>query len=74
MDGWINAKDRQPALFERVIAHARGGYIFIGHTATDSGHWQDDDDEWTVAVTHWMPLPPPPVAGAGDESVSGDEG
>jgi hypothetical protein len=24
-------------------------------------HWAADDGEWLDAITHWMPLPPPPM-------------
>lgn len=65
-DGWISVEERLPHPWEKVIVYLppnpTGLYadgIVIVAESDESGQWWDIDS--TVRVTHWMPLPDPPV-------------
>ena len=68
---WIPVEEALPEPSEVVLIHANtegddGHYITIGQFCRTSGTWEDfvsvafefEDNE---TVTHWMPLPAPPV-------------
>ena len=69
---WISVEDRMPSVDDCVLAYAEDeGKLFIGkihdkqwvdtgitcHPASDCFPYTDHQD----SVTHWMPLPEPPV-------------
>lgn len=70
---WINIEDKLPEYQERVLISAYKGYengsedhcVDIADrrfTNKDGHHWMNSPDTlkgWIV--THWMPLPEPPI-------------
>lgn len=65
---WINVDERLPTTKGLNITagphFAGGGYWVFPLFFEDGLWWTDSDDPQLVqdAVTHWMPLPPPPEA------------
>ena len=66
--GWINVKDRLPEDMKHVLVFGvlKGKVLPGVHKAWHfrlTGHWVEDDDrEWPIYnVTHWQPMPVPPV-------------
>ena len=68
---WIPVEEALPEPFEVVLIHANtegddGHYITIGQFCDTTGSWEDfvsgcfEFKEYET-VTHWMPLPAPPV-------------
>jgi hypothetical protein len=62
---WISVEDRLPEPRTHVLGWAAPGYIGIQYCIEDSNQKMkilalEDEDYERVAVTHWMPLPPPP--------------
>lgn len=56
---WISVRDRLPK-GERVLVVDEESWIFCGFY--EEGIWENTaGDEAGVEVTHWMPLPEPPV-------------
>ena len=73
--GWISVNKRLPEPDEPVLAH---NGKWTGVAAWMSGkylepleRWQDEHREFIEmmgpAITHWMPLPPPPTSAEGVE-------
>jgi hypothetical protein len=68
MNDWISVDDRLPDKNEMVIVYANDMVKSFVETACYyicpeylTGDWCDDYEEpYTLNVTHWMPLPPPP--------------
>ena len=70
MSEWISVKERLPELHTSVLVYRKnlsgmGGYVNIDHMdvmwADDEPMWSGDVLTWKSRVTHWMPLPEPPV-------------
>jgi Lar family restriction alleviation protein len=64
-DGWVSVKDRLPKEGDAVLVYEprRSPPIQVNE------YWRDyeaykDENEW--GVTHWMPLPKPPIAREGE--------
>jgi len=85
-DGWISVKDRLPDENVRVIArvycnkkilidahehiHHLEGYY--SNEWWDSFHERFEDDD--LEVTHWMPLPEPPVSAVKEHNTHATKG
>ncbi|MEH4222116.1 DUF551 domain-containing protein [Escherichia coli] len=60
-DGWISCSDRMPDNNHDVLFFDVWGYIRIGWFSADDWSWFTSDDGCCMEVTHWMPLPEPPL-------------
>jgi hypothetical protein len=54
---WIKVEDRLPAPYDDVIVYLWPGTIDLAY---------HDEDDWVLdedggVITHWMPLPQPPL-------------
>lgn len=58
MAEWISVKDRLPEEGEVVVIYIKPE-VGVGYAETDI-YLMGDFDEYSEAVTHWMPLPEPP--------------
>ena len=62
---WISTKDRLPEDGERVLIYTKYEDIIVAKYYSLRGVWrspEDVEEEYTNnEVTHWMPLPKPPV-------------
>lgn len=61
---WINIKNAIPEEYKSVIIYTTKKRITLG--IFDGENWIKEDDEiiakWNIGeVTHWMPLPQPPL-------------
>ena len=54
---WISVDDRLPEDGDVVIICTNKNFVYAGELIGDT--WFLDNDSWTAAVTHWMPLPQP---------------
>ena len=66
MNEWISVEDRLPeSAGEWVLVYADGAYNCIGYTLQAGFHdWCSNRDGLNVCIediTHWQPLPEPPV-------------
>ncbi len=68
MTNWISVKDRLPDNEVLVLGYRKDRFeecFFTGYW--DKGNWSihpsgwNSEDDHIRNVTHWMPLPPPPV-------------
>ena len=71
MSEWIECSDLTPIGGVRVIFYSKRSGLCVGHkfnSDPESTFWEDElnqdrcgdpDDVWDV--THWMPLPKPPI-------------
>lgn len=59
---WISVKDRLPEKSGKYIAYSRGDIDTLPYSAKNKAFNSDDNDngEFRIPATHWMPLPPPP--------------
>lgn len=57
MNDWISVRTCQPRLWKEVLLHHADGTILIGERFR-FGYLNEDV---FGKVTHWMPLPAPPV-------------
>ncbi len=65
---WTNVKDRLPKAHELVLVFGEDG-VFRAYTDGDKEHpsWQCSptgsyaSDGCVFCITHWMPLPHPPI-------------
>ena len=64
---WISIKDRLPEIYQPILTYDRKGDIISSERTEDyKGTPQfDNDDE----VTHWMPLPDPPIESENQNSL-----
>lgn len=51
---WINAKERMPEKDGRYLVSEDSSYTWIGVATMRQG-------EFDIPITHWMPLPQPPI-------------
>lgn len=59
-ESWISVEDRLPKENTEVIGVDRSGVFWIAEQET--GFWNNDTkSHWIINITHWKPLPPPPV-------------
>jgi hypothetical protein len=64
---WINVSDRLPQENGETLCFSPGLGIFIadfGLYPDGGGSWFDDGEVWFPGqdITHWLPLPAPPVS------------
>ena len=57
---WISVKDRLPPEYVKVMCYLEDGDYTVGYL------FDKEENEWNLqsdvgTVTHWMPLPEPPV-------------
>jgi hypothetical protein len=65
---WISVEERLPELYTSVLVYKISlnkmvNYMTIDHIAEDGDGelvW-NGDKSWKYVITHWMPLPEPPV-------------
>jgi hypothetical protein len=73
MSEWIKVTDRLPEIFDTYYVYPSGKYSgsfvefwtfedFKGHKKNTFEWTNSDDDVFQVDVTHWMPIPAPPIA------------
>lgn len=63
LDKWINIDLRPPEKETTVIAYTVEDGIIYGMYIDEDGEWVSRYFRWSGGrVTHWMPLPKPPVA------------
>jgi len=65
-DDWVSVEDRLPELSKEVLVWTKHGEFSMGYRIdTDDGpdYWVTDvdTDEFNKSITHWQPLPAPPV-------------
>ncbi len=60
VDWWVPTKDRMPESVGEYLCTLSNGDRMIAWWAPEREH----PGFWQRRVTHWMPLPPPPSAGA----------
>lgn len=60
-DGWISCSERMPDNNHDVLFFDVWGYIRMGWFSADDRSWFTSDDGCRMEVTHWMPLPEPPL-------------
>ncbi len=59
---WISVEDRLPDEHKSVIVYVtRFNYYsdYVDMSFRQDGEWKSNTGYWK-AITHWMPLPPPP--------------
>ena len=69
---WISVEERLPKPYENVIVYREHhnpvhGYCVIDYielTGQGGFEWSKSCASWKYVVTHWMPLPEPPMEGA----------
>lgn len=67
-DGWIRVIDGLPACDQEVLAFSKSDQrvhcsLFFQDDTDLVGYFYDNNpDDPTAGVTHWMPLPSPPLA------------
>ena len=67
MSEWISVKDRLPEGVDDVLVHYSFGYITSRAAHHVDGEIQSiSTSHGTFHVTHWMPLPKPPVTTDGE--------
>lgn len=63
MNEWISVKDRLPPDFQLVLVYTIDGRMFDAHCTLET--WYETNNGWDLefdSVTHWRPLPEPPVS------------
>ena len=62
---WIPVEEKLPKAMEDVLTYHENGAIKIDFCLCGLGGWPLEDEN--ERVTHWMPLPKPPVREESDE-------
>ncbi len=68
MSEWISVKKEMPKEFIRVLAYAEKNddFPFLDsnyfESSFDGEDWHEEIDYCRIFVTHWMPLPKPPIS------------
>ena len=65
-DGWIDVKDRLPNNGDNVLAYSNKTYnqncsVEVVFCDELDKQWKGAPTYFTDGITHWQPLPPPPV-------------
>lgn len=60
---WVSVEDRLPENNDNVLIYANktGEKIEIAFYNDDDKEWQGLNSFWLPYVTHWQPLPSPPL-------------
>jgi hypothetical protein len=63
---WIAVEDRLPEVEGKVLVHCRSAdpdspLITTAWYHPEEGEWTLMASYWIPAISHWMPLPPPPA-------------
>lgn len=65
MSEWVSVDERKPVSYVDVLAHVRGGGVTIAWYSASAGLWCTVDTRngriKKGEVSHWMPLPDPPI-------------
>lgn len=61
MSEWISVEDRLPKQYDEVLIHIPHATLTTTAWRNIAGEWQFVDDDLAKSVTHWMPLPAPPI-------------
>ena len=62
---WISVDDRLPKTFTLILFFGKEYDDVTRHGQYGGGRWYDcdwSDDPIESEITHWMPLPKPPIA------------
>ena len=65
---WISVKDRMPKPYVDVLVYGTTHTYGREHTFMKESYYCGDDDGYffcedtDTSVSHWMPLPPPPIS------------
>lgn len=76
-DAWISVEHEMPKPYTDVLIAISTGKVLLASYFSQAGwDWAETDDaaDMDAVVTHWMPLPPAPIAAApqkGEASTSG---
>ena len=61
MDKWISVDEKLPKKLERVILFDKNGFGAISGRYGDMGWYLEETLDLYANITHWMPLPEPPM-------------
>jgi hypothetical protein len=67
MNKWISVADRLPEDNRHVIVALAGSVVFVGHYNHGKSKWRlglqtrEPRHGGVIFVSHWMPLPDPPI-------------
>ena len=65
---WISVKDEMPKPYVDVLVYGTTHTYGREHTFMKQSYYNGDDDGYffcedtDTSVSHWMPLPPPPIS------------
>ena len=60
---WISVKDRLPKQYELVLVFNRNNFYLAIREGIEFYEYKE---EYSISVTHWMPLPEPPKEDSND--------
>lgn len=59
-EGWVSVRIERPPHLENIMCFSSDGNYFVANCCR--GHlWNLPEDFQNDQVTHWQPLPPPPI-------------
>ena len=60
---WIKLSEKYPQCYQRVLCHRPDKFAVIGKAivGTNFCHFQGENGFQLLEVTHWQPLPSPPL-------------
>ncbi len=62
--GWTSVQDNLPEQKVKVLTFDKSHFAYDVAYFTIRGktpYWLSKEGQWSILVTHWMPLPPPPT-------------